>query len=163
MTGRRTLFTLCWPIHPGMSNVLTKFFPMVFIELSSFLVCTQVIFWLFNGLTSIPRSDPYVPNARCPPSYLEPFLDWLSTTINATTNTLAPCMRVRRCCSFPCHQRVIHEGESSNNSSPFQFLTPYSGALSTYLLSQISLGGVFAITKFPLQQSRYLLYLPLRI
>jgi hypothetical protein len=96
MTGPRTLFSFCWPLHPGVCNLLTELFPLVLIELASFLVCTQVIFWVFDGPAPIPRSNPYVPKAKRPPSYLAPFLTWLNATMDTIADELSLHIKVHR-------------------------------------------------------------------
>jgi hypothetical protein len=100
MAGRRVFLALCWPLHHCLSNLLAEFFPVAFIELSAFMVCTDATLWVLAGPSLILTVDPYIPRAKRPPSYLGPFLRWLNATIDETAGKLAPCVKLRR---RPCY------------------------------------------------------------
>jgi hypothetical protein len=82
MAGQRALLALCWPLLQILSYLLTEILLPVSIELSTIWGCAQVLVWMFVEFMSVPTLDPYVPRAKRPPSYLEPFLTWLNATID---------------------------------------------------------------------------------
>ena len=107
MAGRKAFIAFCWPLHPGMSNVLAEFFPVLFIELTTFLVCTQVVLWWYDSLPSTPTSDPpYIPRGKRPPSYLGPFLDWLRNAIDQLADRVSPNIKSRRHTRHPHSTRM---------------------------------------------------------
>jgi hypothetical protein len=75
--------------------MLAEFFPVVFLELLAFLVCAEAMLWVLDGSPSVPTIDPCIPRAKRPPSYLKPFLHWLSVTIDQAADKLAPCVKLR--------------------------------------------------------------------
>jgi hypothetical protein len=96
MAGRRIFLTLCWPPYQCLSTMLAEFFLVVFLELLAFLVCAEATLWVLDGSPSVPTIDPYVPRAKRPPSYLKPFLHWLSVTIDRAADKLAPYVNLKR-------------------------------------------------------------------
>jgi hypothetical protein len=107
MTGRRALFAFCWPLLQGLSYLLTEILLPVSIGVSAFLVCTQFVVWMIVESTSVPTIDPYIPRAKRPPSYLEPFLAWLGTTIDQAADKIAPFIHVRHHSMHPSYTRPM--------------------------------------------------------
>jgi hypothetical protein len=126
MAGRRALFALCWPLLQGLSYLLTAILLPVSIELSALWGCAQLLVWMIVESTSVPTLDPYVPRAKRPPSYLEPFLAWLSATIDQAADKIVLSIRVRRRSTrtsysepTPPKPHIPHEAHRTEWERPF--------------------------------------------
>lgn len=71
---------------------MTAFISILSLKLGILLVCAQAIVWIMVCSTLVPTIDPYIPRAKRPPAYLEPFLESLNATINVIIDRVGPCL-----------------------------------------------------------------------
>ena len=88
--------SFCWPLLMNFFSVLLPVLLVVSFETVVLWMCTQAIVCLFVVIPSSPTNDPYIPRAKRPPCYLQPFLTWVNTAIEQFVVKLSPLIIVRR-------------------------------------------------------------------
>jgi hypothetical protein len=75
--------------------MLTEILSLVSMEVLVFLVYAQALICLTVESSTVTTIDPYIPQAKHPPLYLGPFLNWLNATIDLVVDRIVPCMSGR--------------------------------------------------------------------
>jgi hypothetical protein len=70
--------------------MLTAILSLISMEVFIFLACAQALIWLIVESSAVPAMDPYMPQAKRPPSY-----NWLNTTIYLAVDYNVPHMSGR--------------------------------------------------------------------
>ena len=69
--------------------MVSELLALVSLEFVTFAVCAQALIWLIVD-PPLPTSDPYIPRAKRPPSYLGPFLSKINSAIDSFVDSIVP-------------------------------------------------------------------------
>jgi hypothetical protein len=92
------IFALYWPLLLILDFFVTEILSIISFEFVVLQVCAELFVRILAGQSTTPTIDPYVPQAKRSPLYLETFLHLINGRIDRLADDLAPWITVKRRC-----------------------------------------------------------------